>query len=296
MNCFNDLFYIYSEKGNIYFYFLGKRFVFNKQAYLMKKLLLLISKNKNKKALNLLKFIENKYGFNSIKNYLYIANFAYNAGYKKDKFEKAYFVYNALKRNENEQKVEKYFQNKTIAIVGNSGCELGKNRKNEIDSHNVVIRFNNYPSGYEKDYGQKTSVWVRCSADEINDLRDLSQYDMVIWGYFDLENKPLKFNHLDILYRDLKLYPSKINYIPKRYDLLTKNKLGVIPTMGAIMLCMINDIQKNLKNVDVYGFSFLSDKKDSSHYYDDKCRIEKDHLEFSKEQKALRDLLKRQKG
>tara|TARA_R110000851_G_scaffold333498_1_gene514110 strand:+ start:1584 stop:2351 length:768 start_codon:yes stop_codon:yes gene_type:complete len=51
------------------------------------------------------------------------------------------------------------FQNKRVAIVGPSPHLIGTNMGNLIDSHDLVCRINEiHPTGYEKDYGNRTDV------------------------------------------------------------------------------------------------------------------------------------------
>ena len=51
-----------------------------------------------------------------------------------------------------------------IALVGNSPCEQGKGNGFEIDSHDIVIRMNDYKvaSDFTHDYGEKVSIWANC--------------------------------------------------------------------------------------------------------------------------------------
>lgn len=49
----------------------------------------------------------------------------------------------------------------SVAIVGSSGSLKGKELGEEIDDHDVVVRFNRAPTeGYEKDVGSKTTLRV----------------------------------------------------------------------------------------------------------------------------------------
>lgn len=56
----------------------------------------------------------------------------------------------------------KAFGTGTLAIVGNGGNEIGKGRGEEIDSHDRVLRFNNFRTGPEwaADYGSRTDFWA----------------------------------------------------------------------------------------------------------------------------------------
>lgn len=79
------------------------------------------------------------------------------------------------------EKFRNYLKEKRIAVVGNSGCELGKNKGQEIDNHDIVIRFNNYPIDEElfNDYVKKTSIWFRNSSGVMLNVTrpNMSEYD-----------------------------------------------------------------------------------------------------------------------
>ena len=55
-----------------------------------------------------------------------------------------------------------------FCIIGNSPKELGKGSGKKIDSHKLVLRFNDFSTSpdFYKDYGKRTSVWIRGSNDK----------------------------------------------------------------------------------------------------------------------------------
>ena len=58
-----------------------------------------------------------------------------------------------------DQELLKLFSNKRVALVGPSPHLIGKNVGNEIDKYDIVCRVNEvHPTGYEKDYGNRTDV------------------------------------------------------------------------------------------------------------------------------------------
>ena len=60
----------------------------------------------------------------------------------------------------------RFLKNKTIAVVGNA--IINKNYGKEIDSNDVVVRFNNFEiEGYEEKVGTKTTVWAHCQRDDV---------------------------------------------------------------------------------------------------------------------------------
>lgn len=67
-----------------------------------------------------------------------------------------------LEKNLSESVFEKLLHGKRIAVVGNGPQEIGRGNGEKIDVHDIVIRFNDFPTGekFHRDYGAKTDVWV----------------------------------------------------------------------------------------------------------------------------------------
>lgn len=61
----------------------------------------------------------------------------------------------------NRREFFKFFENKTVAIVGNATSLLGKKYGKQIDSHDIVIRFNRGYIINEEAQGVKTTVWAK---------------------------------------------------------------------------------------------------------------------------------------
>jgi hypothetical protein len=100
----------------------------------------------------------------------------------------------------------------------------------------------------------------------------------------------LSFNHLDILYRDLKEYPDKITYFPQKYHKMFGDEYDVyFPTSGGLAIYSIMKNVKEGQKVDIYGFSFIDNLEDNSHYYDKSCRLTKDH-NIDNERQVLKQL------
>ena len=234
------------------------------------------------------------YQLKNLDLYLPVAALAHECGYDENRFEKEYFVYKKLEFNPNFSNFLTHVKNKKIAIVGNSSHNIGKNTGSEIDNHDIVIRFNNYPSGYETDYGSKTNIWCRgigsCQGDVKH--RNIDCFDYIFW-YFDIWHFPIKFNTIDILYDDLMKYSNRIIYIPEDPSKYLLDVYDVnFPTSGALMITLLMMNKIPIDEIDIYGFSFL-DKLDSDgdHYYDSNCRINIAH-NMHEERLALREMYK----
>lgn len=225
------------------------------------------------------------YGVQDISHYLQVAHLAVENNIIHEEIQKADFVYKNFNNKNYIEKFKQYLRGKSIAVVGGSGCELGKNKGKEIDSHDIVIRFNNYSEEqkYFCDYGQKTTIWVRQSSRFTRHKSDISEYDYVIWG----DNKNtlnIIPEHLNIMYDYFSKTPEKFVNIENKYYYDLKKSANLInPTTGAVTIYMLNSILGSLDNVDIYGFAFLNENiKDLSHYWENTCIISPEH-DFDRE-------------
>ncbi|MBE7711995.1 MAG: hypothetical protein E7Z92_07665 [Cyanobacteria bacterium SIG31] len=292
---FNKIFYFSEDCENIIFYLFGfKLFFYNAKNINLKKLAYYIKKKKSQKALSQINYIIKKYRIEILQKNLLIAHYSKENGFVDENILKNAKIFNTLEINEKNCLFENYLkQNKTIALVGNSGCELGKNKGKEIDSHDVVIRFNNYPDGFEKDYGSKTNVWVHCCNSDVIQ-RDISNFDFVMWRY-NFYTKNIGDHFENELFNNITKYPQKTLSLSKPLEETSKFLNIKDPTTGAILIYILIKTFNSLENVDFYGFSFLEDLNNTAHYYDNESRIATDHPEFTKEQKTLVKLIKKYK-
>lgn len=236
-------------------------------------------------------------GFNMVKDcqierYLLVSCFAKCIGVTTPLIEKSVYFYEELYKKEKLESFKNYLKGKTIAIVGGSPCELGKNRGKEIDSHDIVIRFNNYSQEkkYICDYGKKTNIWVRQSSKDVVNKKDLSIYDYVIWADDFTSFKVRSDDNLKIMEYYFKNYSSKLLSIESDYYKKLKKDSNILrPTSGAIILYFLKEVLGSLENVDAYGFAFLlNDVNDDKHFFDKLCKISQIH-DFFQETPFLHD-------
>lgn len=208
------------------------------------------------------------------------------------KFDKTIFIEKMLSQNTISNILFELTKDKSVAIVGNAGSEIGKNKGSEIDSHDIIIRFNNYPmSGYEKDYGTRTNIWVRNCERDIEERTKVTTYDLVIWGP-DLYHVCIPQNNIDVLYELFMEYRKSATHIPSEVYAELK-KFGKIkrPTTGMLIIWIFYKMYGHLKNISLYGFSFLEENPDGKHYYDNACKINQDH-DIISEKMLINRLLK----
>ena len=172
-----------------------------------------------------------------------------------------------------EQKFFEYVNGKTIAVVGNGPQQVGKHTGAEIDSADIVVRFNTFElDGYTDDYGTRTDVWVNaCGADykEKEYVYRAKQCAYVIWRCipfgFEREKPLMSF------FRRCFFAGKKVDVIPfaRLWECTTKPIFGPLaPTIGCLFLWYLKTYAKP-KEIRVYGFSFLDGIADKSmpHFY-----------------------------
>jgi hypothetical protein len=144
----------------------------------------------------------------------------------------------------------KLWTDKSIAVVGNGEIanELGK----EIDSHDIVIRFNLcIIDGHEKNVGSKTSVCCVGGFSLFDTVKELSDFDVI----FSLYPKDIKYNKKSNMH-----LPDEFYWHDTREVLKCRK-----PTTGFRLLY---HMYRNKIKADVYGFDFYSSKS----YYTEEMR------------------------
>jgi hypothetical protein len=159
-----------------------------------------------------------------------------------------------------------YLNQKSIAVVGNSPCEINLNRGRDIDNHDVIFRFNNfYQCGkkFSDDYGEKTSVWVHSAWDDVVFSKDL--LDQVAYVLFINESKYIQWNALPTLIKIVDYCPEKIVFASiddlRKINNLTKS-IHLSTGIKLLYLLMIKQIA-----FDIYGFKLVDQKEGSRRYY-----------------------------
>ncbi len=225
--------------------------------------------NKNKKMFNDIIMLCRSLGiFANVKNYIHDDNFnffdnmiKFNELIEIENFNHVSFFLESTRKNE--VCLKKYLDGKSIAIVGNSPCELNKSKGREIDSHDIVIRFNNFSQSLEfcKDYGVKTNIWVITpELKSILHRQSLKDFDYVITP---ICNRKLPLDRYKVLsnwfYAGIKIVRIQCaNY-------LIQHDIRVM-SLGLIMINYILD-KINYKEVNFYGFSLQEQVNGVSHYF-----------------------------
>lgn len=165
-------------------------------------------------------------------------------------------TFDALSKNHVSDTFLRLVEGKSIAVVGNGPSEVGKGLGSEIDSHDIVVRINNYAiDGYENDYGTKTDIWVKASLDFIrHGIRD-DRIKAVLYES-NLERFPLYDGYVNAMNDEMR--SCFVDYCDQNDHAFFCEKHYRYPTTG---LMIINKLRRiPIKSLDAYGFSYLQDQ------------------------------------
>jgi hypothetical protein len=163
----------------------------------------------------------------------------------------------------NEAEFAKYVNGKTVAVVGNGPQQIGKNTGAEIDSADIVVRFNTFDlTNHTDDYGTRTDVWANGCAGNYDDDRYLDiakKCKYVIWRYspVGLNNQQNILNFFDRCRRaniKIHIFPHKrLNQCTQEYPEFDASYVGM--TTGFQFLWYLKKHMQP-KQIKIYGFSF----------------------------------------
>ena len=225
-----------------------------------------------KKAEKYLKRYIKKFGLSEVEKSLYVSSLALSMNFRNDEIEKNVYICNELNKQMENNSLYNLIKDKKIAIVGSSDECIGKNLGDEIDGHDLVVRFNHYKiNGYENDYGKRVDIHcVNLSNNNkiSDDVTTLAVITGVPFNYFFNTGMKKFSDFSDFINGNLGTRKSLYN-CPPLYDLAHNYKI-FIPTSGLIFIYHVYQLLGNLNNVKIYGFDFLKDKPSYSlnHYYD----------------------------
>jgi len=160
----------------------------------------------------------------------------------------------------------------TCALVGNSGSLMKHNYGDEIDEHNVVMRFNLAPTvGYEKHVGTKTTL--RVSEMEYFPYRESSETILALIASEKLLETFMEYRTMAPLTdKSYVLSPEFIEYVSKS---LGRGSIPSVGTMG--LFFMLHTCRK----VDVYGFH-MSERHGARYHYFNKDLVDSIRLASSR--------------
>ncbi|MCE8026967.1 polysaccharide pyruvyl transferase family protein [Billgrantia aerodenitrificans] len=155
---------------------------------------------------------------------------------------------------------------KNFAIVGNSSCEKGKERGEEINSHSEVVRFNHFKisSDYKIDYGEKTTVAViNISALDAIKKIPANVHTVIITAPDYLTTFMDHVAVISLMKKNIKVVVVEKGVTKKLIDILQAS-----PSSG-LQICYAFSLAATEK-VSFYGFSFtdqIGSNASSSNYF-----------------------------
>lgn len=195
-----------------------------------------------------------KYGRRDFHRSVRVAEYAIQQGVSSSAIVSTMAVWRCLKESPTSSEFTDYIRGKRIAVVGNGKCELGLGKGEEIDNHDIVIRFNNYQiEGREADYGTKTDVWVRDGSNKIKQ-RSIAPYRFVLFEP-DLSRTLLHKDVVTVLRRYIESYPQKLFYMDTEFKRDMREETGLLnPSPSCTLVYFLYKALGSLKDVDLYGF------------------------------------------
>jgi len=163
----------------------------------------------------------------------------------------------------------------TIAIVGNAGNEIGKQKGKVIDSFDCVVRFNNYSidEKYRADYGKYTFAWC-CTFWSDTDYRNKTGYDHVFCPMPMQDEKWIK--HFGSVNHEALKHYNAICIPLELYEELLKNIES--PSSGLAFVWWMYKVRGYMDWNSIFGFSFF-DKQYPHHYSDNDQKTGNHHNE-----------------
>lgn len=157
-----------------------------------------------------------------------------------------------------------YIRGKKIAIVGNSPCELNKQKGKLIDSYDVVIRFNNFEinENTKADYGEKVSVKACTPSLETLKLKeDAGCIDFMLLPKANNFIPGFRLNYLmNLSQAGTRIAMFDIEYFMRKYDMR-------IFSLGLSMILWFAENKDLAQLVTVFGFSLTDQLDGVKHYF-----------------------------
>ena len=180
-----------------------------------------------------------------------------------------------------EEKFKEFFDNKSVAIIGNAQSLFEHELGNEIDSHDIVIRMNSGMIQKSVSQGSKTTIWASSFPLKEKIVNDEFNPEYIFWITPKLSVKPL---YSISFHKKMFMLPFNV------WEELFKNLDETRPTTGLSIIYFLLE-HCNTKNVDLYGFDFFETKS----FYLEKIRTDTPH-NFSKEKEYVFSLMKKYKN
>jgi tetratricopeptide (TPR) repeat protein len=156
---------------------------------------------------------------------------------------------------------------RSVAIVGNSPCELGLGMGHLIDSHDIVIRFNRAGAepSFKADYGAKTDVHILPIGGETEGPPAAdARYVLLTAPSVPFRNR--RWQHVRNLMRSKRVGCIRAD----SYHAMVA-RLAAEPSNGIRVCAYVAALRPGVRRVSTFGFAFIDQigpKPQSSHYFE----------------------------
>jgi hypothetical protein len=183
----------------------------------------------------------------------------------------------------------------SVAIIGNAGYLSQTQLGERIDTHDVVVRMNDFQTaGFEHAVGRKADLLVASFAEEIQ--FDSPQLRTPRWVVSSMPpnfskdpSRGLLFRHGVNIASGLTRMRRQTVFVPGiEYYAALHARLGAMPSTGAMAILLITKaLADQVGDVFIAGFSFFEGQ---AHYYDNRV-LDAAHHAMSAEKEMLREHL-----
>ncbi len=246
--------------------------------YCTRYLTMLLDSGDTRRARRMVRWCMNSPGIMpNLSRNLRIAAFAFECGCRSREINMAARVFKSVKATHASSAFADLVVGRTVAVVGNGPGEVGKGLGGEIDSHDIVVRFNSFMTeGYEADYGTRTDIWSKASIDHIVHERVAGVKSMVVHDR-NLECDSLKPGYIeaadDMLNRGLL-----VDYYPLECREALAKAGCKSPTTGFLMIETLRRAAP--RHIDAYGFSFLVEGASQDTYSNLGQKISRERMKY----------------
>jgi hypothetical protein len=165
------------------------------------------------------------------------------------------------------------FDNKSVAVVGNSGIILDSEYGEEIDSHDIVMRCNlARVIGYEKHVGSKTNIRIVSGKSSLYAGKahkdTFSGWDINFLS--TLQNEHIVFSSPRINHYVQSIVQHQgikwVHYLTESFLNECQNFINDIPSVGLQAIVLATQLSSN---IDLYGFNFFRENWENRHYFEE---------------------------
>lgn len=243
----------------------------------------LAARGREEQARALLAEHQRVYNLKALDEYLPAAAFARRCGLANERIERSAELYEIIRRSVEDQRADKVFPGRTVALVGNGPGELGRGRGREIDDHEVVVRLNTYNTApkYHRDYGARTDAWAVLLNYGSAKMPDYSNLKYLLLAQFPEEQR-LKPEDVDFFLSCVRDGKEILCFSPaaRRRCAL---ELPKVPSSGLLTAALLKAVNPGRFTAsDIYGMSFAEPARNAAPGWTHYDGFENSHATFSR--------------